>query len=134
MKKISSLIALILIIIPNIKLIAQNNLQFNRVVYFQISTTSDSKDTNITIQTNKVWKVESVGVTQIGICGNYRTELFKINNSTVCANEIASAFVHYNNNFPIWLSTGTHKFGVTTTSSCGGIRGYVSAIEYNIVP
>ena len=121
---------------------AQNNLQFSKVVYFRFScpggtgtSAGCSIDSVITIATNKVWKIESLGT---GEDVNNNTYIFL--DGVMIQNTYTVTPYHFCSPLPIWINSGTHTITFAySVSSCGGCgwppeSGFISAIEYNIVP
>ena len=139
---------------------AQGNLQFNRVVNIKYTTLlienpatgyrDQFKDTTLTIPNNKVWKIESVSISQ---CGDTNVSL----NSNIKFVPLGSSiyFAAMLNGTPIgspifgdqpqsfannsvWLaSNSVNSIGVRQLNSTGGsyfVRIFLTAIEYNIVP
>lgn len=112
---------------------AQGNLQFNQVRYFpftltQVSTTVyDETILSVTVPTGKVLKIESMA------CGRYVASVntyggqagFEINQRTVSQSVL-----------PLWLPAGTYSFGMMSQVMTVGYyyTGYISAIEFNVVP
>jgi hypothetical protein len=113
--------------------ISQGNLQFNQVVSYS-GTSSSNNSPTWTVPIGKVWKIEtasaSYGLTAFrrvyvdagGGFGN-----FSISN----VNETTAPQV-----FPIWLKSGDQVYVFASCSSCGvQVLNYViSIIEFNIIP
>lgn len=121
---------------------AQNNLQFNKVVYLEVDSLvicnsgGACVDTilmrNITVPEGKVLKVESV---------NYRTTynyLLYLNLTPFATNSTSTGFPPHNT-FPIWLPAGTHRiyFFLKNNPSAVSVNlkfSYqLSALEFNVV-
>jgi hypothetical protein len=111
-----------------------NNLQFNKALYSEVSQTFPNTPNDgipliigtIIVPVGKVWKIESTsGFTMISM-PNYEAQNFLINNLLM------------NSEKPIWLPAGTHT--IKKLSSSGGIPSSVSftfiysGIEFNLVP
>jgi hypothetical protein len=115
---------------------AQGNLQFSRVINYTIAsqtvnTNSSTRATfngNITVPSNKVWKIESVGV----YSDNLYWSIF------------IDRYLVYNNNpaatckLPLWLPSGTYDWKGLYYSA-GAVSVFFegaafSIIEFNIVP
>lgn len=113
-----------------------NNLQFNRVVYYELQL-NDTTGTNpytiadsvvITVPANKVLKVESIFGNTSGI--------------KVRLNETWISYAY--SQFPIWLPEGSHVFKIEDDCNCGGCstctyngagtKSALSGIEFNIIP
>lgn len=100
---------------------SQGNLQFSAVKYIKLESVYNF-DTLITIPIGKVWKIESAAAS---FTGTYYPRI-NLDNATIAYGlGIATPF-------PIWLSNGTYTFSLIGGGSPG--NGFISAIEYNIVP
>lgn len=125
---------LIAICFVSLNLSAQGNLQFNRVISIDTTVSSGGTHLAYTVPSGKASKIEfftvsasSTGVTRLG---------FKINNQPVFSRNGGSAATSPGNAPQpgiIWLQEGDQ---VQFYSSGGGysINGFISAIEFNIVP
>ena len=113
--------------------VAQNNLQFNRVVTIAADSisncSSNCADTilyrQFNVPANKVLKIESINF----IAGNYLLFLDKTPFSKVSTGIM--------NTFPIWLPSGDYSIYfstyISTASSTGNYAFLLSALEFNIV-
>lgn len=127
-------IVFIFFLFCSIKIFSQgNNLQFNRVVYYELLL-NDTTGTNpftvadsvvITVPANKVLKIESIK----GYDSAYSV---KLNNHPITTSP-----------FPIWLPAGSYVFKIEDDCNCGscstctysgGANSFLSGIEFNIVP
>lgn len=148
--------SLLTIIVTFVK--AQGNLQFNRVVYLNISGTQFlnlySKlvfiDTVISVPTNKVWKIESANVTTQSRDGIQSSTIYQIyqsneflggthlllNNVIISSNDNKPTV--NNTKFPIWLPSGTYplrllgQFGSASGTYLTGAAA-ISILEFNII-
>ena len=106
---------------------AQNNLQFSKAIFIPLicpapsGFSSCTADTILSVPSNKVWKIES--------CGGLGK--IKLNNAMIFCSYDCSILIQ---SFPIWLSSGTYM--VSSGALCGGcgFSGFISAIEFNLVP
>lgn len=120
---------------------AQGNLQFNRATFIELNglpafTSSGSWgicDTNtITVPSNKTLKLEHFTAYP------YDTASGTIPNSAF--DGIAFILLngvklnHLYSNGPIWLPSGTYKIKLVGATSNLYCKGFISAIEYNIIP
>jgi hypothetical protein len=119
---------LFLLILSNVSFSQGNNLEFNRVIYETISgvatsnTPSVINTKNLTVPANKIWKLENTTVNfQLGSVGYYSCYLDGL---------LLNA---YN---PIYLPSGSYTLQLVgwVSSGTGNGGGYISGIEYNIVP
>lgn len=103
------------------------NLQFNAAKFIQITFPCVSgacfKDTVVTVPANKVWKIESTGV------GTGYT--MTLNSAKIQTMNTTSGYQFI---YPIWLPAGTYTFNLSAPSSAGIGNGYISAVEFNVVP
>jgi hypothetical protein len=127
---------------------AQGNLQFNRVVTYNLTgnaTTSGLytiQTISIVVPANKVLKLESASTRVNGTSSYfYGGSTSSFSYLLLDNNIIIHSSTHTNTSrqetFPIWLSEGTHTLSLT-----GDISGYngqvaygmVTGIEFNVVP
>lgn len=130
------LIFLAFIITASISVYSQGNLQFNKVININLSTS----DTTLTVPTNKVWKIESAGFNENMRPTNgcqiklYLQNYFLFGSQSDLSTTTLALF----SNFPIWLSTGDYQLYVRYMNCNGnsipGVSSSVSIIEFNIVP
>ena len=128
---------------------AQNNLQFNAAKYITITGTPSSNNqgvliatTPITVPAGKVWKIESAGTSYVlssptlytvSACPSLMLDFSFIYistspNSAVDANCAA---------MPIWLPAGSYNLRLVAMgsgTSGSTANGYISGIEFNLVP
>lgn len=113
---------------------AQSNLRFvdARLLRFGFGTCTNASefDTVIVVPTDRVWKIESVGVNQpSGTLQLDRT----INLVTYQERFQAGTSVRYLERilppYPLWIPPGSHQLTVT----CGQ-RGFISVLEFVKVP
>lgn len=106
---------------------AQNNLQFSKAIFIPLicpapsGFTTCTADTILIVPSNKVWKIES--------CGGQGK--IKLNNAMIfCSYDCSIPII----SFPIWLMSGTYM--LSSGAGCGGcgFSGFISAIEFNLVP
>lgn len=134
-----------------------NNLQFNQAIYNTIVGTITGFNgehltiQNFTVPPNKVWKIESAAAGFTRDYGSPESGLYS--GGTLAINDIVifSTPFQYGpislltlpnlSNLPIWLPSGNYDLILTTweeTLSGPGPtpqwKGFISGIEYNIVP
>lgn len=152
MNSIKTCITTALLVLFSLYSFAQGNLQFNQVVYQELSFSQSVGVTNpqtqitITVPTGKVWKIESAfaaGKTYQssssygGAYGLYTENLTLAINERIIYNSTQNTPQAI---FPIWLPAGSY----TLTLGRNGIinpptfpttyNGSISAIEFNIIP
>lgn len=116
---------------------SQGNLQFNKVIFKNCALYPPSFYDTLIVPANKVWKIESAGLSKpsgfsymgarLGI-GNLTLDVVEYVSTTMMANLTKSSF-------PIWLPEGKHFIGVGGFSgSAVSFGASLSIIEFNIVP
>ena len=127
MKKILTLLAILF----SSTMYAQNNLQFNATKYikFTIASNEVTKDTTITIPTDKVWKIESVSI-------SYQMTSLNLDGVQIAANPLNGGVYTPapNTACPIWLPSGTYTVTLKNYVAAGQGNAFISAIEFNLVP
>lgn len=118
--------------------VAQGNLQFNRVVFMEMSVAQTSTTVysetsqSITVPANKVWKIESASGTslvpsslQTGAGAGYML----INGEVISLGSNGSWL-------PVWLPAGTYTLTLRSSiqNTAFTFSGFISVIEFNIVP
>jgi len=135
-------IFILLFVIISTKVSAQKNLEFNRVIFLQLSGSTTIITDNfgqvydidtIVVPVNRVLKIESVSA-----CietGNYSANAkLTLNNNVISHNFSTSPDLSVDATFPIWLPVGTYVVKLYGSSVSGtAARGYISAIEFNII-
>jgi len=129
---------------------AQGNLQFNQVKFIELAGINYNNtppvyyykgidSVTITIPANKVWKIEkakAVGVDSLnGYPDFYGHGQPFLTLNDVPMYEASSAEVGFGN--ILWLPAGTYKLRLMAripSNDGGKFKGFISAIEYNIVP
>lgn len=113
-----------------------NNLQFSQVLNYEYSSVVVSGDNettvdNLTVPTNKVWKITS-GSIRTNIDSYQEKSVLLINQHIVYA---VNAGGHYKTlNTPIWLSSGSYSVKFGNRDNNGQIlNGSLSIVEFNIV-
>jgi hypothetical protein len=118
------------------KLHAQgNNLQFNQALFIAFSEPVSIGlifSQTIIVPANKVWKIESASLNSgnnINQRINPMVGSLSINDNMIFND---SVIVH----MPIWVPSGSYTLKGTYNILSGGtmINGFISGIEYNIVP
>lgn len=107
---------------------AQGNLQFNQVLHLEITCCNASA---FTVPVGKVWKIEG----SMAYSNNYPTRITAINGNPMDAYLTGYTYLNYGIlpiTLPYWLPANT-QVSFNTGSSVGQ-KGYVSIIEFNIVP
>lgn len=141
-------IILTLVVLANLMMVAkaQGNLQFNQVIYRELSITITANITNpftqitLTVPAGKVWKIESVITSQItgaaGSYGYYTDGIITLNGRVLHFGGWDSP-----SPLPVWLPEGSYTLVLSrncapcySSSSPPTINGSISAIEFNIVP
>lgn len=101
---------------------AQGNLQFNQVVYFDITSGGTQ---NIAVPAGKVWKIESTG------CGGTNTPHLYLRNSSVQnIGYLGSPASTSNSALPYWLPSGF----TGSLYNPAAARSTISIIEFNVNP
>lgn len=132
MKEMKEVFFLILLF-SGVNCIAQGNLQFNQVLKIT--------DTDVTVPTGKVWKVESYHQQTVGISTNmpttgcadlsrprpYFVDNVLYHHLAPVGNGVGGYPSAATNEFPLWLSEGS-----TLRTSCPG--DFLSVIEFNVNP
>lgn len=130
-----------------------NNLEFNDVKYITVSviqTSTTVNDTNsilITIPANKVWKIENCGTTFIDADSCvyfYQGYCVAIGGVLILDKNIIFRWNspdNYRMPGPIWLPSGNHTlkilarhYSLNMANVGDEFIGFISAIEFNIVP
>ncbi len=120
---------------------AQGNLQFNRVVNLKYSVAcNNSSNTtvgNITVPTDKVWKIESASISALS--GWYRSidllNLYLDGHMLVQGGGNLSTSSPTYSSCPVWLSSGTYPVIVANyTGSSYTTVSSLSIIEFNVIP
>jgi hypothetical protein len=119
-----------------------NNLQFNQAIYTNINYSPSNQYTttqNLTVPTNKVWKIESAAAGS----NNVNSNGVLIPGGTISVNDIV-IFSSPNpvlpnlpnlSNLPLWLPSGNYTLSISTDGGYTGVwKGFISGIEYNVVP
>lgn len=148
MKKIYIIICLFVGFISFSK--GQGNLQFNQVKFIELAGINYNHappfyymkgidSVTITIPANKVWKIEKVKATGVDSLNDY-PDLSLHGYAYITLNDViiydATSGEMGNGNI-IWLPAGTYKLRLTAripSNDQGKFKGFISAIEYNIVP
>ncbi len=110
---------------------SQSTLEFNQVIWNTFSGVTGTTFT-ITVPANKVWKIESAGIT---ILSGGNASVLRLEDVEIAHNFYTSTTNTTNspyNRFPIWLPTGSYVLSVYNIS--GTAKAFISAIEYNVVP
>jgi hypothetical protein len=137
-----------------------NNLQFNAAKMYKINTANWRGSISITVPPNKTLKIESAsaGLTSYGFpstitttSSNNNTISLFLDNSLIASpySVVATGVVVSSSSgnsyicrptpptFPIWLPSGTYILGLLCSpyvSSSVRFYGFISGVEYNIVP
>ncbi|MCX6191512.1 MAG: hypothetical protein NT109_04445 [Flavobacteriia bacterium] len=107
---------------------AQGNLQFNQVLNLEITCCTAS---TFTVPVGKVWKIES----SMAYNNNSPTRITAINGNPMDAYLTGYTYLNYGIlpiTLPYWLPTNTQVS--FSTGSGIGQKGYVSIIEFNVIP
>jgi len=100
---------------------AQGNLQFNQIINLPFAV---SNTTPVTVPAGKIWKIESCMLSTTG--NSYALMQYNGVNYNLRQQQTSTNLA----NFPFWLASGSSViFGAN-----GGSGGFVSIIEFNIVP
>jgi hypothetical protein len=128
---------------------AQGNLQFNAVKYYELSVTQPTSGTflestqSITVPAGKVWKIESASGAAFVSSTNQSTltsaPLVLLDGRIIFQTTYGTAVLSMTPNIlPLWLPAGTYTLSVKSSTSTAApgytFYGYVSALEFNIVP
>jgi hypothetical protein len=139
------ILILSVLFLPFSFLFSQGNLQFNRVVNYNLSGNPASSGAyiiqtiSIVVPANKVWKIESATSRFSSTSTMYGTSSYVcgiiLNNNAINCN-VSS--VGANTYLPMWLSAGTYSLQLQvdlTNSITGAIcYGMITGIEFNIIP
>ena len=107
---------------------AQGNLQFNQVLHLEITCCTAS---TFTVPVGKVWKIEG----SMAYTNNYPTRISAINGNPMEAYLTGYTYLNYGVlpiPLPYWLPTNTQVS--FSTGNTIGYKGYVSIIEFNVIP
>ena len=107
---------------------AQGNLQFNQVLNLEITCCTAS---TFTVPVGKVWKIEGA----MAYNNSYPTRITAINGNPMEAYLTGYTYLNYGIlpiPLPYWLPTNTQVS--FNTGSGVGQKGYVSIIEFNVIP
>ncbi len=107
---------------------AQGNLQFNQVLHLEITCCTAS---TFTVPVGKVWKIE----VSMAYTNNYPTRISAINGNPMEAYLTGYTYLNYGVlpiHLPYWLPTNTQVS--FSTGNTIGYKGYVSIIEFNVIP
>ena len=107
---------------------AQGNLQFNQVLHLEITCCTASA---FTVPVGKVWKIEGA----MAYNNSYPTRITAINGNPMEAYLTGYTYLNYGIlpiPLPYWLPTNTQVS--FNTGSGVGQKGYVSIIEFNVIP
>ncbi|MCF8329906.1 MAG: hypothetical protein K9I37_06175 [Crocinitomicaceae bacterium] len=107
---------------------AQGNLQFNQVLHLEITCCTAS---TFTVPVGKVWKIEGA----MAYNNSYPTRITAINGNPMEAYLTGYTYLNYGIlpiPLPYWLPTNTQVS--FNTGSGLGQKGYVSIIEFNVIP
>jgi len=107
---------------------AQGNLQFNQVLHLEITCCTASA---FSVPVGKVWKIEG----SMAYSNNYPTRITAINGNPMEA--YLTGYTHLNYGIlpitlPYWLPANTQVS--FNTGNTIGHKGYVSIIEFNVIP
>lgn len=108
--------------------VAQGNLQFNNILLLEVTCCSP---VSFTVPSGKVWKIESSTMSSV----NYPMRITSINGISTTGYITKDANSNYGvfpMNLPYWLPSNTQV--AFTHGTSGGQKGFVSIIEFNIVP
>lgn len=107
---------------------AQGNLQFNQVLHLEITCCTAS---TFTVPVGKVWKIEG----SMAYNNNSPTRITAINGNPMEAYLTGYTYLNYGIlpiPLPYWLPANTQVS--FNTGSGVGQKGYVSIIEFNVIP
>jgi len=107
---------------------AQGNLQFNQVLHLEITCCTAS---TFTVPVGKVWKIEGA----MAYNNTYPTRISAINGNPMEAYLTGYTYLNYGIlpiPLPYWLPMNTQVS--FNTGSGIGQKGYVSIIEFNVIP
>ena len=108
--------------------IAQGNLQFNQVLHLEITCCTAS---TFTVPVGKVWKIEGA----MAYNNSYPTRITAVNGNPMEAYLTGYTYLNYGIlpiPLPYWLPANTQVS--FNTGSGVGQKGYVSIIEFNVIP
>jgi hypothetical protein len=118
----------------------QGNLQFSTAKFIRFEKTFPSTggvnyqffDSLFVVPAGKVWKLESSGSSS-DVSGAESTFANSRIDGVAISSASRSNTAKYN--FPIWLPTGTYKFGISAIPLSGSekVSAYFSILEFNIV-
>lgn len=105
---------------------SQGNLQFNRVVFYDITFGSVQ---TFSVPAGKVWKIESVGASSSSCAVSLQNSSGQAQGTLyyVSASNYLPAY-------PIWLPSGHTGGFAYNINNCTGAHAYISIIEFNVVP
>ena len=107
---------------------AQGNLQFNQVLHLEITCCTASA---FSVPVGKVWKIEG----SMAYSNNYPTRITAINGNPMEAYLTGYTYLNYGIlpiTLPYWLPANTQVS--FNTGNTIGYKGYVSIIEFNVIP
>ena len=107
---------------------AQGNLQFNQVLHLEITCCTASA---FTVPVGKVWKIEGA----MAYNNSYPTRITAVNGNPMEAYLTGYTYLNYGIlpiPLPYWLPANTQVS--FNTGSGVGQKGYVSIIEFNVIP
>lgn len=108
--------------------IAQGNLQFNQVLHLEITCCTASA---FSVPVGKVWKIEG----SMAYNNSYPTRITAINGNPMEAYLTGYTYLNYGIlpiTLPYWLPANTQVS--FNTGNTIGYKGYVSIIEFNVIP
>jgi hypothetical protein len=114
---------------------AQGNLQFNRVIFTEL-TTSTKDSVTILVPQNKVLKIESAivgGIDGSGQPSAIPYAILYLNDKLIASGYTYSGAGIIDPSFPIWLPAGSYKLKLLGNTHVL-FKGAISAIEFNITP
>ena len=110
------------------KIYSQGNLQFNQALHLEITCCTAS---TFTVPVGKVWKIEGA----MAYNNSYPTRITAVNGNPMEAYLTGYTYLNYGIlpiPLPYWLPTNTQVS--FNTGSGVGQKGYVSIIEFNVIP
>ncbi len=127
---------------------AQGNLQFNKAKFIELEGMQYNfapfnyyrgvDSVTITIPANKVWKIEKVQAVGVdSLTGYYDENIHGLLYITVNDVAISEPAGYPQQTGILWLPAGTYKLRLMARIGINGqgkFKGFISAIEYNIVP
>jgi hypothetical protein len=131
------------------QLYSQGNLQFNRVVNYNLTgpastaTITTVQTVSIVVPTGKVWKIESASARTQGSgsfyngTGQAHSAILIDNNFIILSRQSIYSDLH--SYLPLWLAEGSHSLQLVVDNigvTCSGCVSYgmITAIEFNIIP